>query len=173
MFDVGQVKRDASSVKESSQTTAAEVLQIVAWLDTNEAVYQINGGWGVDGLVGRQTRPHQDLDVFLGEEYASCFMAWLASRGYRVTEDWRPVRVQLSGPRGRVDVHPMRLDEAGNGVQQGLDGEVYVHSARDRVTGAICGRAVVVASAERARELRHGYPPRVVDLHDLALLDEL
>jgi lincosamide nucleotidyltransferase A/C/D/E len=30
-----------------------------------------------------------------------------------------------------------------------------------------------VASAERARELRSGYPPRAVDLHDLAVLDEL
>lgn len=32
---------------------------------------------------------------------------------------------------------------------------------------------VVQISAERARELRSGYPPRAVDLHDPALLDEL
>lgn len=157
----------------SSQMTAAEVVQIVAWLDANGVVYQVNGGWGVDALVGRQTRPHQDLDVFIDEDHEADFMAWLTSRGYRVTEDWRPVRVELSSPLGQVDVHAMRLDPAGTGVQQGLDGEVYLHPSRQRVTGLIDGQAVVVASAERARELRSGYPPRAVDLHDLAVLDEL
>lgn len=100
-------------------------------------------------------------------------MTWLTSRGYRVTQDWRPVRVELSSPGGRVDVHPMRMDAAGNGVQEGLDGEVYVHAAEHRVNGHIDGHAVVVASAQRARALRSGYPPREVDLHDLALLDDL
>ena len=157
----------------SSEMTAAEVVRIVAWLDAHGVVHQINGGWGVDGLVGRQTRPHQDLDVFVDEEHEGAFLAWLTSRGYRVTEDWRPVRVELTSPQGRVDVHPMRVDEAGNGVQQGLGDEVYVHAAEHRVIGRIDGQEVVVASAERARELRTGYPPRAVDLHDLALLDDL
>lgn len=157
----------------SSQMTAVEVVQIVAWLDAHGVVYQVNGGWGVDALVGRQTRPHQDLDVFIDEDREADFMAWLTSRGYRVTDDWRPVRVQLSSPFGQVDVHSMRLDPAGNGVQQGFAGEVYLHPSEQRVAGVIDGQAVVVASAERARELRRGYPPRAVDHHDLALLDEL
>lgn len=59
------------------------------------------------------------------------------------------------------------------GLQEGLDGEVYVHAAEHRVNGHIDGHAVVVASAQRARALRSGYPPREVDLHDLALLDDL
>jgi lincosamide nucleotidyltransferase A/C/D/E len=157
----------------SSQMTAAEVVRIVAWLDANSVVYQVNGGWGVDGLVGRQTRPHHDLDVFVDRDHEVAFLAWLTSRGYRVTEDWRPVRVELSSALGRVDVHAMRLDAAGSGVQQGIGGEVYVHAPEHRVIGRIDGRAVVVASAERARQLRSGYPPRAVDLHDLALLDDL
>ena len=35
---------------------ATEVVQIIAWLEAAGVIYQINGGWGVDGLVGRQTR---------------------------------------------------------------------------------------------------------------------
>lgn len=27
----------------------------------------IDGGWGVDGLLGMQTRPHQDLDLLIEE----------------------------------------------------------------------------------------------------------
>lgn len=156
-----------------AQMAATEVVQIIAWLEAAGVIYQINGGWGVDGLVGRQTRPHQDLDVFIDAHHEANFLTWLTSRGYRVTQDWRPVRVELSSPGGRVDVHPMRMDAGGNGVQEGLDGEVYVHAAEHRVNGHIDGHAVVVASAQRARALRSGYPPREVDLHDLALLDDL
>jgi lincosamide nucleotidyltransferase A/C/D/E len=25
----------------------------------------IDGGWGVDGLLGEETRPHADLDIFI------------------------------------------------------------------------------------------------------------
>lgn len=160
-------------MRNSAQMAATEVVQIIAWLEAAGVIYQINGGWGVDGLVGRQTRPHHDLDVFIDADHEATLLAWLTSRGYRVTQDWRPVRVELSSPGGRVDVHPMRIDAAGNGVQQGLDGEVYFHAAEHRVFGLIDGQAVVVASAQRARELHSGYPPREVDLHDLALLDDL
>lgn len=153
--------------------TAAEVVEVVDWLDAAQVVYQINGGWGVDGLVGRQTRPHRDLDIFVDGQREGEFLAWLSSRGYGVVEHWRPVRVELSGDRGYIDVHPMRINGNGDGVQEGLGGEVYVHPASERVPGRIGGRAVVVASAERARELRAGYRARDVDLHDLAVLDEL
>lgn len=155
------------------QMPAAEVVEIIGWLDGAGVVYQVNGGWGVDALVGRQTRPHRDLDLFLDERREGELLAWLASRGYRVVEDWRPVRVELAGERGRVDVHPMRIGPDGDGVQQGLDGEVYVHAAARRTTGQILGRAVVVPAPARVRELRAGYPPRDVDRHDLALLDDL
>lgn len=155
------------------ETPAAEVIEVVDWLESANVVYQINGGWGVDALVGRRTRAHRDVDVFVDVAHEEEFLAWLLSRGYRVIEDWRPVRVELAGERGRVDVHPMRLDDAGNGVQQGLGDEVYVHAARDRVRGRIGGRPVVVACAERLRELRTGYPARDIDRHDLAHLDAL
>ena len=40
-------------------------------------------------------------------------------------------------------------------------------------TGAVSGRAVVVATARRLRELHEGYEPREVDVHDLHLLADL
>ena len=40
-----------------AQMAATEVVQIIAWLEAAGVIYQINGGWGVDGLVGRQTLP--------------------------------------------------------------------------------------------------------------------
>jgi len=153
-------------------TPASEVLAVVKWLTDVGAVYQINGGWAVDALAGRQTRPHRDVDVFVDERYVPALTDWLRDRGYVSADDWLPVRLEMASRRGRVDVHPMRLDEQGNGVQQGL-GETYRHPAKDRVTGLIGGRQVVVANRRRLRELRRGYVPRPVDQHDLDILDQV
>lgn len=152
---------------------AEEVARVVAWVEAAGAVYQVNGGWGVDALVGRQTRTHQDLDVFIDARHEEGLLAWLTSRGYRITLDWRPVRVELTGPSGRVDVHPMAITPEGDGLQRGMEGETYRHAAGQRVVGRIGGRTVVVASPERVRELRRGYPLRDVDRHDLAVLDQI
>ena len=153
--------------------TASEVHAIVDWLETRAVVYQINGGWAVDGLVGHQTRPHRDLDLFVDAAAVDDIVGWLTARGYAVETDWLPARLELrSGPL-RVDVHPMVLDSDGNGVQRGLGGEVFEHSRAMRTLGVVSGRAVVVATAKRLRELHEGYESRDVDVHDLHLLAEL
>lgn len=40
-----------------------DVLQIVGWLEQAKIPLWLDGGWGVDALVGQQTRPHSDLDI--------------------------------------------------------------------------------------------------------------
>ena len=157
----------------AEQMPAGEVIAIVDWLTAAGATYQVNGGWGVDALAGRQTRPHRDVDVFVDDTATPALLTWLGDRGYRITEDWRPIRAELAGDRGRIDVHPMAIDANGDGVQHGVGEEVFVHAAKDRTVGTIGGREVVVACAERLRQLRTGYPPRPVDLLDLAVLDRL
>ena len=54
-----------------------------------------------------------------------------------------------------------------------LDGEVFEHSRAMRTLGVVGGRAVVVATAKRLRELHEGYEPREVEVHDLHLLADL
>ncbi|WP_404390167.1 nucleotidyltransferase domain-containing protein [Humibacillus xanthopallidus] len=157
----------------AEEMPAGEVVLIVDWLTAAGVTYQVNGGWGVDALARRQTRPHRDVDVFVDITATPALMAWLGERGYRITEDWRPTRVELAGERGRVDVHAMAIDANGDGVQRGFGDEVFVHAAEDRTVGTIGGREVVVACAERLRQLRSGYEPRPVDLLDLAVLDRL
>lgn len=127
----------------------------------------------MDALVGRQTREHGDLDVFVDADAVPALLDWLAGRGYTVQEDWPPIRVELASETGRVDVHPMRIDATGDGVQRGFGDEVFRHAASDRTMGTIGGVPVVVAGRGRLVELRSGYVPRPVDLHDLQLLDAL
>jgi hypothetical protein len=45
--------------------TAADVVEILGWLRAASAEVWLDGGWGVDALVGEQTREHKDLDLIV------------------------------------------------------------------------------------------------------------
>ena len=152
---------------------AEEVLAVVDWLEARGAVHVITGGWAVDALVGRATRPHRDLDVIVEAGACDGLARWLRGRGYEVVVDWLPIRVELRRGRCGVDLHPMKVAGRGDGVQAGFGTQVFEHRAADRTRGRIGGRRVVVATAARLMELHRGYEPRPEDLHDIALLRRL
>ena len=152
---------------------AEEVLAVVDWLEARGAVHVITGGWAVDALVGRATRPHRDLDVIVEAGACDGLARWLRGRGYEVVVDWLPIRVELRRGRCGVDLHPMKVNGRGDGVQAGFGTQVFEHRAADRTRGSIGGRRVVVATAARLMELHQGYEPRPEDLHDIALLRRL
>ena len=152
---------------------AEEVLAVVDWLEARGAVHVITGGWAVDALVGRATRPHRDLDVIVEAGACDGLARWLRGRGYEAVADWLPIRIELRRGRCGVDLHPMEVDGRGDGVQAGFGTQVFEHRAADRTRGRIGGRRVVVATAARLMELHRGYEPRPEDLHDIALLRRL
>jgi len=79
----------------------------------------IDGGWGVDALLGKQTRSHIDLDITIQQRYVASLREALLARGYREVrlEDARPWNFVLGDESGKeIDVHVVVLDENGNGV---------------------------------------------------------
>jgi lincosamide nucleotidyltransferase A/C/D/E len=50
--------------------TADDVLEVIDALEGAGVSVWIDGGWGIDALVGEQTRPHDDLDVVIRIEDA-------------------------------------------------------------------------------------------------------
>jgi lincosamide nucleotidyltransferase A/C/D/E len=52
-------------------------LGIPIWLD---------GGWGVDALLGEQTRPHDDLDIVVEEKHLLGLRELLESEGFKDVE---------------------------------------------------------------------------------------
>ena len=131
----------------------------------------VAGGWGVDALVGRQTRAHRDLDLAVDAERLDEAVALLRPLGYRPETDWLPVRLELVADGERwVDLHPVVFDAHGDGHQAGLNGTCFDYPAADLVLGRIDGRPLPCLSAARQRVFHSGYPPRAVDIHDLALL---
>ncbi|KJK46896.1 amino acid transporter [Lentzea aerocolonigenes] len=151
---------------------AEHVLEILAALDGNEV--WIGGGWGVDALVGEQTRPHDDLDLMHREEQEPAVLDALAALGFVETLSWRPVRFVLTDAGGReIDLHPLRFSPDGSAEQSSLTVEPFRYPAECFVTGTILGIAVPCLSVEQQLYFHQGYEPRERDLHDLTLLRAL
>ena len=133
----------------------------------------VGGGWGVDALAGRQTRPHTDLDIVIDCQDEQELLEVLAGNGFTMKIDWRPGRFLLSGAISDVDVHPVAFDNTGAGTQRTNDGKVYHYPADGFTVGTISGRPVPCLTAEVLRSFREGYELRDSDRHDLAILDSL
>ena len=129
----------------------------------------IGGGWGIDALVGRQTREHRDLDLMYRIEEDASLRRTLAASGYVVDTDWWPVRVEYRGP-SYVDVHPLTFAPDGSATQAGLHGSRFDYPASAFVHGTIGGRRVACLSAAQQRTFHSGYELRDVDRADLAAL---
>lgn len=134
----------------------------------------VDGGWGVDALVGRQTRPHEDLDIVIGRPDLERAITMFEELGYWIVLDELPASIVIRHRNGlSIDIHPVDWDAEGNGVQRDKDGNTFSYSADDlKVTGMIDGREVRCLSPELQLRCKTGYEPDSNDLHDLRLLHD-
>jgi lincosamide nucleotidyltransferase A/C/D/E len=161
-------------VDDAGGTTLAEVLRVLVALHEAGSRFWLEGGWGVDALVGRQTRGHRDVDVDFDGQHEAAVLEALRALGYVVETDWRPNRVELVAPgRGWVDLHPLRIRADGSATQAAVGGGVHEFPASYFTVGTLDGAVVPCVSAAAQRAFRAGYELRDVDRHDLVVLDEL
>jgi lincosamide nucleotidyltransferase A/C/D/E len=154
---------------------AAELLRVVARLDDRGVDVWVDGGWGVDALVGEQTRPHDDLDLVVARSDLPRAESALAPLGFAHASEadpGLPARLVLRAADGRqVDLHPVVFDERGNGLQELGDGTWGAYPAAGLAgLGRIAGRPVPCLTAELQVRFHLGYERRPADRHDLALL---
>jgi lincosamide nucleotidyltransferase A/C/D/E len=157
--------------------TASDVVAVLDRLERARIGVWLDGGWGVDALVGRETRSHDDLDLVVAQPDLPEARAALAELGFEhdpAIEPGLPARLVLIAAGGRrVDLHPVLFDERGNGWQP-LGGDAYgVYPAEGLMgRGEVDGRPVQCLTPEL--QLRHhlGYHPDTNDRHDLRLLAE-
>ena len=97
--------------------TSGDVLAVMDALSAAGCRAWLDGGWAVDAIIGEETRKHDDLDL-VGELGAvEAVRQALASPGYRLETDERPVRVVFVGASDRsVDLHTVVFDQGGGGV---------------------------------------------------------
>ena len=152
----------------------AEVLKVLDAVRSTGCRFWLEGGWGVDALVGRQTRPHRDVDVDFDADYEDEVLEVLSRLGYSIETDWRPNRVELSAPGARwVDLHPLVIDDTGDARQAALDGGWHELHRSWFTTGVLGEVRVPCVSVEAQRLFHAGYELRAVDRLDLAQLDRL
>jgi lincosamide nucleotidyltransferase A/C/D/E len=148
---------------------------VIALLELMEGIdVWLDGGWGVDALVGEQTREHDDLDLVVARTDVPALVAALGPRGYEVAKGELPTCVVLLDPEGRqVDVHPVAFDEAGDGIYCMEDGRDWAYPAAGFAgVGSVAGRAVQCLTPEVQVLCHAGYELAETDHHDLALLRE-
>ena len=97
--------------------TAKDVIEFLQLLDQNHIKVHIDGGWGVDALLGEQTRPHSDLDIAIEHIDVPVIRALLEARGYQdiLRDDTRDCNFILGDDQGhQIDIHTYTFDADGN-----------------------------------------------------------
>ncbi|MFC8969210.1 nucleotidyltransferase domain-containing protein [Streptomyces sp. NPDC057094] len=152
--------------------TGDDVLEILDVLRAAGTEVWIGGGWGIDALVGRQTRPHRDLDLMHRREQEPAVVAALAGAGFAESLDWRPVRFVVADATGReIDLHPLVFASDGSATQASPEpGHPFRYPASCFVTGTVRDSDVPCLSAEQQVSFHQGYEPSDRDRHDMARL---
>ncbi|MFE5942065.1 nucleotidyltransferase domain-containing protein [Streptomyces sp. NPDC056480] len=152
--------------------TGDDVLFVLARLRRAEVDVWIGGGWGIDALIGEQTRHHRDVDLMHRQDHEAAVVAALSEAGFEESLDWRPIRFVVTAPDGReIDLHPLVFADDGSAVQASPEPErPFVYPSSCFVTGTIAGKTVPCLSAEQQVYFHQGYEPSDRDLHDMAHL---
>jgi lincosamide nucleotidyltransferase A/C/D/E len=154
--------------------TAEDVLELLDLMEAAGVRPWLDGGWGVDALLGEQTRPHADLDIAIRHDDNPALLAALEAAGFHLYRDDGPFNYVVEDGRGRlldvhlVDLSSTRLDERGVEVY-GPDGLAYDAGAFAG-SGTILGREVACCTAEYQVRSHTGYPLDEDDYRDVMAL---
>ena len=175
--------------------TAADLVDLYSGLVARGVRLWVDGGWGVDALCGRQTRPHKDFDAMAAFEDLPALTGFLSGHGFSLKEIWEenrwtpcPLPPALIGRRhpaaeaatafvlkdhlGReLDFHVVRFDERGRAMPAWDSDFVFPPDAFTGL-GVVGGTRVRCLSAEAQMRTRTGYALQESDLHDLRLLHD-
>jgi lincosamide nucleotidyltransferase A/C/D/E len=168
---------------------AAQVISLYLALTAADAPVWLMGGWGVDALVGRQTRPHHDVDILVGIVDLERLRLCLIDLGFVLAYTWddevrwicddawwspleQPSAFVYRHPDGReVDVHVVRHSDGG-GVEM-LWNAPYAFAADGlHATGVIDGISVRCLSREMQLQAHTGYVLPAHHIQDVELLNE-
>lgn len=155
--------------------TAETLLELYGELRRQGLTTWIDGGWGVDALLGEETRSHQDVDLVVQEIDLERLVGVLRDKGYGHAEksDTRPWNFVMQNAAGEeVDIHVINFDQHGNGIYgPPEDGQAYPASAFSG-RGTIDGQDVLCMSVKYQMENHTGYELRDKDRQDVRRLRE-
>lgn len=113
------LKANQSEKIEENEMHAKDVVELVQLLEQNEIEVYVDGGWGVDALLGEQTRKHGDLDIATPHKFVPKIRELLTARGYKeiARDDTRDCNFVLGDDNGHeIDVHSYTFDTNGRNI---------------------------------------------------------
>jgi lincosamide nucleotidyltransferase A/C/D/E len=156
-----------------SMMMASDVLDFYIELERLGVTVWVDGGWGVDALIGMQTRSHQDLDVAIEQRNVAALLRLLETRGYREIklQQARPWNFVFGDEGGReIDIHVIVINDRGDGIYGPADnGEIYPAASLTGM-GSILGQSVKCISAEWSIKFHSGYELKEKDFRDVSAL---
>jgi lincosamide nucleotidyltransferase A/C/D/E len=154
--------------------TAIDVEMVLERLEQADIEAWVDGGWGVDALIGEQTREHLDMDLILRVDDVPAMREVLAADGFELVSGVPDSNFVLRDAAGReIDVHPVRFDAGRNGRYRMADGDDWVFPASGFEGSGRVGRRIVRCLTPGVQMLCHatGYVPDANDHHDMRLLN--
>jgi lincosamide nucleotidyltransferase A/C/D/E len=156
--------------KSDTEMSGDVVVQLLRLFEQHGIEVVVDGGWGVDALLGEQTRSHGDFDIALEHKDVPKLRALLEAQGYKDVprDDTRDCNFVMGDEQGHeVDFHSYTFDAHGTlvfGVEYPFDSLTG--------TGSIQGYPVKCISAEWLVKFHAGYELDENDYRDVSALCE-
>ena len=124
--------------------SAGRAATLLGRLEERDVDVWLEGGWGIDALLGRETREHDDLDLIVRLEHLAALETALRELGYRFGFADGPLSFEVVDDEGhQVDVHPIARRPNGDAVYLMEDGREWTYPAGSLTgRGEIAGRPV-------------------------------
>ena len=161
--------------------SALDAVSLCALLQDGGIRFWVMGGWGVDALLHRETRPHKDLDALVVLDDLPTLWSLFAEHGFALSYVWEenrwidlaperlPTAFVVADAQGReLDIHIIALapDDA---IIQHYDNQWPFPDAI-AAQGSIAGVAVPCVSRDAQLAMHTGYPLTDAHQRDLELL---
>jgi lincosamide nucleotidyltransferase A/C/D/E len=154
--------------------TPRAVASLLTCLEAHGISFWLDGGVGVDALVGGWTREHSDLDLVIPLAQAAEARRTLGTLGMTQVTDELPTRLVVADGGDRsVDLHTVTFDDEGGGTQELPGGRSFRYPPEGFAgVGWLEGRAWPCLTAEVQVRCHVGYDPDATDYHDMRRLHE-
>lgn len=154
---------------------AQDVLDVLAVLEEAGVSPTLEGGWGVEALLGAQHRDHTDVDLVIDLRQVRPAVEALAEVGFGIVEHDGVQTVRLGDRYDRViDLRSVAHDGEGNAWVATRDPEDGPPDfpAESFTYGWVAGRQVPCISPELQAEMHRGYEPPEDHVADVVRLGE-
>lgn len=148
-----------------------DAVEIISYAEENGIDFWLDGGWGVDALLGEETRTHNDIDLFVEKRNGERFIGILRGKGFaEIAEAYTTMyhTVWKDAKNRIIDLHIFEFNEQGYIV---FEGEPYPPSIFSGI-GKIGDKVVKSIDAENQVLFHLGYEHDENDIHDVMLLCE-